>query len=104
MGAQDPASQGAWRVAGLTGRPSAHRGCEDAWNSTLDLLAVNLYPFAATVAKGASFADCIENIDIGGPAMIRAAAKNHLSVTVVVDSEDYAKVIDAMQQRDGPPP
>ena len=67
----------------------------------IDLLAVNLYPFEATVAKGAPFADCIENIDIGGPAMIRAAAKNHLSVTVVVDSEDYAKVIEVMQQRDG---
>ena len=48
---------------------------------------VNLYPFEATVARGAAFGDCIENIDIGGPAMIRAAAKNHNDVAVVVDTE-----------------
>src|SRR5262249_29209047 len=58
----------------------------------IDLLVVNLYPFEATVAKGAAFADCIENIDIGGPAMIRAAAKNHADVAVVVEPEDYALV------------
>ena len=51
----------------------------------IDLLVVNLYPFEATVANGAGFDDCIENIDIGGPAMIRAAAKNHADVAVVVD-------------------
>ena len=59
----------------------------------IDLLIVNLYPFEATVAKGATFDDCIENIDIGGPAMIRAAAKNHNDVAVVVDAEDYARVL-----------
>ncbi len=59
----------------------------------IDLLVVNLYPFEATVAKGADFAHCIENIDIGGPAMIRGAAKNHADVTVVVDREDYDKVL-----------
>ena len=57
----------------------------------IDLLAVNLYPFEATVEGGADFDTCIENIDIGGPALIRAAAKNHDSVTVVVDPEDYAQ-------------
>ena len=57
----------------------------------IDLLVVNLYPFEATVAKGAAFDDCIENIDIGGPAMIRAAAKNHADVAVVVEPEDYAR-------------
>jgi phosphoribosylaminoimidazolecarboxamide formyltransferase / IMP cyclohydrolase len=67
----------------------------------IDLLVVNLYPFEATVAKGAPFADCIENIDIGGPAMIRAAAKNHASVTVVVDPKDYDRVLGAMQQNHG---
>ncbi|HYM30411.1 MAG TPA: bifunctional phosphoribosylaminoimidazolecarboxamide formyltransferase/IMP cyclohydrolase [Candidatus Cybelea sp.] len=55
----------------------------------IDLLVVNLYPFEATVAKGADFATCIENIDIGGPAMIRSAAKNHDAVTVLVDVGDY---------------
>ena len=56
----------------------------------IDLLAVNLYPFAATVARpDCSYDDAVENIDIGGPAMVRAAAKNHASVTVVVDPGDY---------------
>jgi phosphoribosylaminoimidazolecarboxamide formyltransferase/IMP cyclohydrolase len=59
----------------------------------IDLLVVNLYPFEATVEKGAAYDDCIENIDIGGPAMIRAAAKNHGDVAVVVDVVDYAKVL-----------
>ncbi|WP_142850508.1 bifunctional phosphoribosylaminoimidazolecarboxamide formyltransferase/IMP cyclohydrolase [Telmatospirillum sp. J64-1] len=63
----------------------------------IDLLVVNLYPFEATVAKGADFETCIENIDIGGPGMIRAAAKNHDAVTVVVDAEDYAVVMEAMR-------
>ncbi|MGD9804431.1 MAG: bifunctional phosphoribosylaminoimidazolecarboxamide formyltransferase/IMP cyclohydrolase [Hyphomicrobiaceae bacterium] len=67
----------------------------------IDLLVVNLYPFEATVAKGAPYADCIENIDIGGPAMLRAAAKNHTSVTVVVDPSDYARVLDVMRANGG---
>jgi phosphoribosylaminoimidazolecarboxamide formyltransferase / IMP cyclohydrolase len=67
----------------------------------IDLLVVNLYPFEETVAKGAGFDDCIENIDIGGPAMIRAAAKNHADVAVVVDVADYAKVLDELRQHNG---
>jgi phosphoribosylaminoimidazolecarboxamide formyltransferase/IMP cyclohydrolase len=67
----------------------------------IDLLVVNLYPFAATVAKGAGYDDCIENIDIGGPAMIRAAAKNHGDVTVVVEPTDYEKVLDEMARHKG---
>src|ERR1700760_2896754 len=60
----------------------------------IDLLVVNLYPFAATVAReGCSYAEAIENIDIGGPAMLRAAAKNHESVLVVVDPRDYSLVL-----------
>jgi phosphoribosylaminoimidazolecarboxamide formyltransferase / IMP cyclohydrolase len=59
----------------------------------IDLLVVNLYPFEATVAKGAGYDDCVENIDIGGPAMIRAAAKNHADVAVVVEPEDYAPLL-----------
>ena len=55
----------------------------------IDLLVVNLYPFQATVAAGKGWEDCIENIDIGGPAMLRAAAKNHDFVTIVVDPADY---------------
>ncbi|MBK8174219.1 MAG: bifunctional phosphoribosylaminoimidazolecarboxamide formyltransferase/IMP cyclohydrolase [Rhodospirillales bacterium] len=67
----------------------------------IDLLVVNLYPFEATVAKGAAFDDCIENIDIGGPALIRAASKNHAFVTVVVDPADYATVIETMIAANG---
>ncbi|MGC7095829.1 bifunctional phosphoribosylaminoimidazolecarboxamide formyltransferase/IMP cyclohydrolase [Amycolatopsis lurida] len=64
-----------------------------------DLLVVNLYPFQQTVASGASFEDCVENIDIGGPAMVRAAAKNHGSVAVVVDPARYDWVLENV--RDG---
>jgi phosphoribosylaminoimidazolecarboxamide formyltransferase/IMP cyclohydrolase len=67
----------------------------------IDLLVVNLYPFEDTVAKGASFDDCIEHIDIGGPAMIRAGAKNHMDVTVVVEPADYEKVLGEMAQHGG---
>jgi phosphoribosylaminoimidazolecarboxamide formyltransferase/IMP cyclohydrolase len=67
----------------------------------IDLLVSNLYPFEATVAKGADFDETIENIDIGGPAMIRAASKNHDWVTVVVDTEDYASVLAEMEANKG---
>jgi phosphoribosylaminoimidazolecarboxamide formyltransferase/IMP cyclohydrolase len=65
---------------------------------TIDLLVVNLYPFVATIAKDdCTLADAIENIDIGGPTMLRSAAKNHRDVTVVVDPADYAVVLDEMK-------
>ena len=65
--------------------------------SAIDYVVVNLYPFAATVARAdVSFDDAIENIDIGGPAMLRSAAKNHASVMVVTDPSDYARVIDSL--------
>src|ERR1700744_3211365 len=67
----------------------------------IDLLVVNLYPFEATVEKGADFEKCIENIDIGGPAMIRAAAKNHDDVAVVVEAEDYQAVLDELKTNQG---
>ena len=66
----------------------------------IDLLVVNLYPFEETVARGADYDDCIENIDIGGPAMIRAASKNHAYVTVVVDVQDYAAVLAELDDHD----
>ena len=69
--------------------------------ANIDLLVVNLYPFEATVASGADFATCVENIDIGGPAMIRAAAKNHPSVTVVVDPGDYERVLAEIEANGG---
>ena len=67
----------------------------------IDLLVVNLYPFEATVAKGADYDDCIENIDIGGPAMIRAASKNHADVAVVVDVADYAVILQGLENNNG---
>jgi phosphoribosylaminoimidazolecarboxamide formyltransferase/IMP cyclohydrolase len=69
--------------------------------SHIDMIVVNLYPFIEVVSKGCTFEDAIENIDIGGPSMIRAAAKNFKYVTVVVDPEDYSKVMDNMAQNDG---
>jgi phosphoribosylaminoimidazolecarboxamide formyltransferase / IMP cyclohydrolase len=77
----------------IRGNPEHERSAQTHGIAPIDLLVVNLYPFEATVAKGADFAHCIENIDIGGPAMIRAAAKNHASVTVVIEPDDYALVV-----------
>src|ERR1700726_3815728 len=70
----------------------------------IDLLLVNLYPFEATVDKGAGYEDCIENIDIGGPAMIRAAAKNHDDVAVVVEASDYQAGLDELASNRGATP
>jgi phosphoribosylaminoimidazolecarboxamide formyltransferase/IMP cyclohydrolase len=67
----------------------------------IDLLVVNLYPFEATIQAGKSEEDCIENIDIGGPAMIRAASKNHADVTVIVEAADYEKVLAEMKANKG---
>ena len=67
----------------------------------IDLLIVNLYPFEETVASGANYKTTIENIDIGGPAMIRAAAKNHQFVTVVTDSQDYSNLLDELSRFKG---
>lgn len=66
--------------------------------AAIDLVVINLYPFEETVKKGADFAECIENIDIGGPSMVRSAAKNHKFVTVVVDPNDYESVMKEMRE------
>ncbi len=68
----------------------------------IDMVIVNLYPFAETVAKAnCSLEDAVENIDIGGPTMVRAAAKNHAFVNIVVNASDYATVLNEMQENDG---
>ncbi|WP_262693339.1 bifunctional phosphoribosylaminoimidazolecarboxamide formyltransferase/IMP cyclohydrolase [Kordiimonas aquimaris] len=67
----------------------------------IDLVAINLYPFEATVKSGADFEACIENIDIGGPAMVRSAAKNHGFVTIITDPVDYAAVITEITEHGG---
>ncbi|MBF9029572.1 bifunctional phosphoribosylaminoimidazolecarboxamide formyltransferase/IMP cyclohydrolase [Rhodobacterales bacterium HKCCE3408] len=87
---------------GLLGR----RGTDDAAMAEhgiapIDLLVVNLYPFEATAAAGADYATCVENIDIGGPAMIRAAAKNHDAVTVVTDVGDYDALLAELESNGG---
>jgi phosphoribosylaminoimidazolecarboxamide formyltransferase/IMP cyclohydrolase len=67
----------------------------------IDLVVVNLYPFAQTVARGASRDEIIENIDIGGPSMVRSAAKNHAHVAIVTDPSDYAELIESLQESGG---
>src|SRR5262249_32675765 len=88
---------------GLLGR----RGVDDAVMAQhgiapIDLLVVNLYPFASTVARAdCSYEEAIENIDIGGPAMLRAAAKNHAAVLVVVDPGDYPALLQELDTHQG---
>ena len=67
----------------------------------IDLVVVNLYPFEATIASGAAYADCVETIDIGGPALIRAAAKNHDHVTVLIEPAQYGVLIEALGTQGG---
>ncbi|HVA35594.1 MAG TPA: bifunctional phosphoribosylaminoimidazolecarboxamide formyltransferase/IMP cyclohydrolase [Stellaceae bacterium] len=67
----------------------------------IDLVVVNLYPFAATVSQGASFETCVENIDIGGPSLIRAAAKNHDDVAVATDPADYDAIVRELDAHNG---
>ncbi len=85
----------------VRGNQAHEKALADHAIPVIDLLAVNLYPFEATVGGGADFADCIENIDIGGPALIRAGAKNHASVTVVVEPADYSLVLAEMEKNGG---
>ncbi len=81
--------------------PEHVRAMKEHLIPAIDLLVVNLYPFEDTVAKGAGFNDCVENIDIGGPAMIRAAAKNHADVAVVIEPDDYPVLIAELSERQG---
>jgi phosphoribosylaminoimidazolecarboxamide formyltransferase/IMP cyclohydrolase len=81
---------------------AAHVAAMDAHSiGGIDLVVVNLYPFAATVAKGAPREEIIENIDIGGPAMVRSAAKNHAFVGIVTEPQDYAALIEELDANDG---
>ena len=88
---------------GILGRRGQDEGVMEENNiSAIDMVVVNLYPFAQTVAKeGCTLEDAIENIDIGGPTMVRAAAKNHKDVTIVVNASDYDRVIADMQENEG---
>jgi len=77
------------------------KAMEDNNISGIDMLVINLYPFVETMKSGANFDECIENIDIGGPAMIRAAAKNHAFVSIVTDPQDYERVLNDMESHGG---
>ena len=90
-------------ILGIRGNATHEQAMSDHAIGPIDLVVVNLYPFEATVARGASDDKIIENIDIGGPAMIRSAAKNHAHVTVIVDPDDYAPVLEALRQAGGVP-
>lgn len=81
--------------------PEHRQAMADHGIAPIDLVVVNLYPFEKTVASGADYANCVENIDIGGPAMIRAAAKNHGYVSIVTDAADYDLVGKAIAEQGG---
>lgn len=81
--------------------PDHQKAMRDHAIGDIDIVVINLYPFAQTVTKGGDFALCVENIDIGGPAMIRAAAKNHDFVTVVTDPADYDRLAEELDKNDG---
>jgi phosphoribosylaminoimidazolecarboxamide formyltransferase / IMP cyclohydrolase len=85
----------------VRGNSEHDTACADHGIAAIDLIVVNLYPFEETVAGGGDFEAVIENIDIGGPAMIRSAAKNHAAVTVITDPDDYDRVLDEMANMDG---
>ena len=89
--------------AGILARrpdPAHMKALADHNIDPIDIIVVNLYPFEATIAKpDCTFEEAIENIDIGGPTMIRAAAKNHESVAVVVDPADYSSVLEELKQK-----
>lgn len=90
---------------GLLARRSNPKDMEDIGRhgiNTIDLVVVNLYPFEATISKpGVTLEDAIENIDIGGPAMLRAASKNYQDVAVVIDPADYSRIIEEMKANKG---
>ena len=99
---ENSASARARRVALQTGNPKHEKEAREQGFEPIDLVVVNLYPFEQTIAKpDVTLAEAIENIDIGGPSMIRSAAKNYESVTVVVDPADYNLVLETMRDNNG---
>lgn len=83
-------------ILGKPDKPDHAKAIAEHNIKPFDLIVVNLYPFSETVAKGADYDTCVENIDVGGPAMIRAAAKNHSYVTIITDPNDYKELIESM--------
>lgn len=91
-------------LLGKRGDAAHQQAMETHHIAPIDLVVVNLYPFEQTVAAGGDYDACVENIDIGGPAMIRSAAKNHADVLVIVDPADYSRVAEALRIHDGQTP
>ncbi len=83
----------------MRGNPAHMKQLKSLKIETIDVVAVNLYPFKATVEKGAPLDEVVENIDIGGPTMLRSAAKNYQDVAVVVDPKDYAPLIEKLKSK-----
>jgi phosphoribosylaminoimidazolecarboxamide formyltransferase/IMP cyclohydrolase len=88
-------------LLGVRDNPEHLAAMEQHGITPIDLVVVNLYPFEATVARGASRDEIIENIDIGGPSMVRSAAKNHAHVAIVTDSADYEELLRELDENDG---
>lgn len=89
-------------LLGIRDNPEHKKKMEEHGIKAIDMLVINLYPFAATIAKpGCTLEEAIENIDIGGPAMLRAGAKNYPYVTVLIDPADYKPVIEEMRRNKG---
>ncbi len=88
-------------ILAIRSNPEHMKQLEEQGIKPIDLVVVNLYAFEKTVERGASLEEAIENIDIGGPTLLRASAKNFRDVTVVVDPADYEKVLSEMRENDG---
>ncbi|KAL7542725.1 hypothetical protein ACHAXR_012006 [Thalassiosira sp. AJA248-18] len=88
-------------LLGVRGNPQHEKDMEANGIGKIDMTILNLYPFEATVAKGAAFEQCIENIDIGGPSMLRSTAKNHAFTTIVTSPDQYEEVKACMEANDG---
>ena len=88
-------------LLGVRGNAEHAAAMEQHGIAPIDLVVVNLYPFEATVARGAERDEIIENIDIGGPSMVRSAAKNHAHVAIVTDPADYDELLDELDANDG---
>ncbi|MCX5494701.1 bifunctional phosphoribosylaminoimidazolecarboxamide formyltransferase/IMP cyclohydrolase [Kaistia dalseonensis] len=88
-------------ILGIRNEPTHAAEMAEHGIEPFDLVVVNLYPFEETIAKNADYATAVENIDIGGPAMVRASAKNHAFVTIVVDPADYASVLETLEANGG---
>ena len=88
-------------LLGVRDNPEHAAAMEEHGIQPIDLVVVNLYPFEATVARGADRDEIIENIDIGGPSMVRSSAKNHAHVAIVTDPADYDELLDELAQHDG---